>query len=149
MNKPLVKRSQFILINTLVSVSQLIEADEVYVTQVLPSATPMKIQRQREKDLAALIADNSTAMTGGAIQTYVTLDTTYGRVNLDNPADVDGKLTNKVVTTTAGDLKQADRNPHASVGMKERVTFAPVAANTQSSVLIELVHYIPAGEISA
>ena len=149
MNKPLVKRSQFILINITAAFTRMVEADEVYVTQVTPSACAMKIQRQRERDLAACIAANTAAMTGGSIQVYGTLDTTYGRVNLDNPLDVDGKLTNKVVTTTAGDLKQADRNPHASVGMKEMVTFVPVTAATQSSVLLELVMYIPEAEISA
>lgn len=148
MHKNLVRRSQLILVAITTATQYNIEADEAYITQVTPSTVLAKVQRQREKDLAGFLTANP-AVTGGAIHVWGTLDSTYGRVPLDAPLDTTGKLTNKLVTTTAGDYTQGDRERNHSLAMKETITVAPVTDGSLTRCIIELVHYVPANEIAA
>ncbi|GAB3282436.1 hypothetical protein GCM10027347_58740 [Larkinella harenae] len=148
MNKTLTRRSNFQLItvnSTTVAVALMVEADEVYLTQVGPSTVGAHVRRQRERDFANFLAANPT-ITTGATHVWGLMDVTYGRVNLDHPLTSDGKFMNRPVTTAANDLTQPERAGHLAVGVKELLEFKASAAGT-AYIIVEQVHYIPAGEI--
>ena len=149
MIKGLKKRSEFILVlTTIVPVMQIIEADEAYITMPNSSAVAVKVQRDREKQLAAFLTANPTITGAVATATWGLLDPTFGRVSLDNPIDTDGNLKNMPVTTAANDLKHGERVRNPNVGFKETITLqSNVAGN--GMVLIELVHYVPVDQVAA
>lgn len=148
MNKNLVRRSNYQVVtvsSTTVPVGIMVEADEVHLALVGPSATAASVRRQRERDLATFLTANPT-ITDGATQTWGLMDKTYGRVNLDSPLTYDGKFMNRPVTTAANDFTQPERSGHLAVGVKEFIEFKCTAAGT-AYILVEQVHYIPASEI--
>ena len=149
MNKGLVKRSQFILAQLTTGIfKQVIEADEAYIMQTQPSVCPAMIRRQREKDFAGFLTANPT-LGGTNTNQWGVLDPSFGRVPLDVPITLDGNLLNRPITTAVNSHNDMERVYHAQVGFKEVIEIKPQTDGAQISVIIELVHYVPADQIAA